>query len=248
MIDQTLDGYIYVNLYLRKEGDRLTSYLLMFAEGILTFVSPCILPMIPVYLIYLAGAGSNNDTAAPKPGKTRLLTNALGFVLGFTIVFVLLGATATALGQFLESNRAILQKISGIIIVIFGLNYIGLIKISFLNTEKRLPFKINSMNFLTSVLFGFIFSFSWTPCLSSFLGPALLLAGNSETIAEGIFLLLIYSIGLGIPFILSAIIFDKARSAFSLLQRHGNVIRIVSGILLIITGVLVFTDLMKYLI
>lgn len=205
--------------------------------------------MIPVYLIYLAGADNDNDTSAPKPGKTRLLmTNALGFVLGFTIVFVLLGATATALGQFLENNRAILQKISGIIIVIFGLNYIGLIKIGFLNTEKRLSFKINRMRFLTSVLFGFIFSFSWTPCLSSFLGPALLMAGNSETITGGLLLLLVYSIGLGIPFILSAVIFDRAKQAFDLLKRYGSAIRIISGILLIITGILIFADLMKYLI
>ncbi len=238
-----------MNLSLRKEGDQLGSYLMMFAEGILTFVSPCILPMIPVYLIYLAGAGNENDAAiAPKSGKTRLLTNALGFVIGFTIVFILLGATATALGQFLESNRAILQKISGIIIVIFGLNYIGLIKIGFLNAEKRLPFKFNQMKFFTSILFGFIFSFSWTPCLSSFLGPALLLAGSSETITGGILLLLVYSIGLGVPFILSAIVFDKAKQAFDLLKRYGSVIRIVSGILLIISGILVFADLMKYLI
>ena len=225
----------------------MISYVLTFTEGILTFISPCILPMLPIYFIYLTGTTEDKNTAS-VPDKNRMLINSIGFVTGFTIVFVLLGATVTSLGSFLENHRILLQKISGLVMIIFGLNFIGILKLSFLNTEKRLHFKVGKMKFLSSIVFGMVFGFGWTPCLGVFLGSALLLAGNSETILQGMLLLLVYSIGLGIPFIVSSIVFEKAKGAFVWLQKHGRIISIISGILLIAAGILVFTDSLKYLI
>lgn len=225
----------------------MISYILTFTEGILTFISPCILPMLPIYFVYLAGSSENGDTSALKD-KNRIIINSLGFVAGFTMVFVALGATVTSLGHFLVSNRILLQKISGLAMILFGLNFTGIIKIGFLNGEKRINYQFGQLRFFTSVIFGIVFGFGWTPCLGAFLGSALLLAGNSNTIFQGILLLLVYSIGLGIPFTLTAILFDKVKGAFKQLQKHSRVISIVSGILLIAAGILVYTDQLKYLI
>lgn len=204
--------------------------------------------MLPIYFVYLAGTYENKAAVSEEHDKKRMLLNSIGFVIGFTLVFVLLGATVTSLGNFLESNRALLQKVSGLIMVVFGLNFTGILKISFLNAEKRIHFKIGRLKFLSSIVFGIVFGFGWTPCLGTFLGSALLLAGNSGTILQGMFLLLVYSIGLGIPFIISAIVFEKAKGAFVKIQKYNRAISIVSGILLIAAGILVFTDSLKYLI
>ena len=225
----------------------MVSYILTFTEGILTFISPCILPMLPIYFIYLAGA-SEDKNKLDTAGRNRMILNSVGFVIGFTLVFVLLGATVTSLGHFLESNRYLLQKISGLIMIVFGLNFMGILKIGFLNTEKRFHFKPGKLKFLSSIVFGMVFGFGWTPCLGAFLGSALLLAGSSKSMLQGMLLLLVYSIGLGIPFIVSSIVFEKAKGAFGWLQKHGRSISIISGILLIAAGILVFTDSLKYLI
>jgi len=229
-----------------KAGGLLISYLLTFTEGILTFISPCILPMLPIYFIYLAGSSDEQDIS-PSSDKSRLLMNSIGFVTGFTVAFVLLGAAAAALGQFLENNRAIFQKIGGVIIILFGLHYLGVFRIGFLNSEKRFRMKTNSLKFAGSVLFGLVFGFGWSPCLGVFLGSAMILAGNSGTVAEGMLLLLVYSIGLAIPFIISAMVFEKARGVFGWLKRNSKIIGIISGVLLIAAGILVFTDRLKYL-
>jgi cytochrome c-type biogenesis protein len=243
----------------QKAGDALASYILTFTEGILTFISPCILPMLPIYFLYLAGtavspalgqsgqAGSTGLPGSSSAGKNRVLINAIGFVAGFTVVFVVLGAAATALGHFLDSNRLLVQRISGLIMVIFGLNFTGLFKLGFLNMEKRLSYRTENLKFLSSMVFGMVFSFGWTPCLGAFLGSALLLAGNSETMFEGISLLLVYSVGLGIPFIISSVILEQLKGAFVWLQKHGRIIGIISGILLIAAGLLVFFGILKYL-
>lgn len=202
--------------------------------------------MLPIYFIYLAGTSEDKETPS-APYKSRMLLNSIGFVVGFTIVFVLLGATVTSFGHFLESHRVILQKISGLVMIVFGLNFTGILKIGFLNTEKRFHLKIGNLKFLSSIVFGIVFGFGWTPCLGAFLGSALLMAGNSKTILQGILLLLVYSIGLGIPFIVSSIVFEKAKGAFGWLQKHSRIIGTISGILLIGAGILVFTDSLKYL-
>ncbi|NJD01246.1 MAG: cytochrome c biogenesis protein CcdA [Ruminiclostridium sp.] len=222
------------------------SYMLTFIEGILTFISPCILPMLPVYFLYLAGTAEGDGKIKPL-GKSRLVVNSFGFVIGFTIVFILLGATVTTLGQFLAGHRDLLRKISGVVMMLFGLHFIGILKLGFMNMEKRFEFKLNNLHLPGSILFGMVFGLGWTPCLGAFLGSALILAGNSESVLQGISLLFIYSVGLGLPFILSSILFEKARSVFKKIQAHIRIINIISGILLMAAGILVFTDSIRYL-
>lgn len=222
------------------------TYFMTFVEGILTFISPCILPMLPIYFVYLSGTTSE-DGGAASTRNNKLLFNSIGFVIGFTIIFVVLGATVTSLGRFFSDHRELLQKISGIVMVLFGLNFAGIFKIGFLNSEKRFHFEFEKLGFFSSIIFGMAFGFGWTPCLGAFLGSALALASNSRTMTEGMLLLLLYSIGLGIPFILTSIIFEKAKEAFKLIQKYNRVISIVSGILLITAGILVFTGSLKYI-
>jgi cytochrome c-type biogenesis protein len=229
----------------------LFSYVLTFIEGILTFISPCILPMLPIYFLYLAGASntgvSNEDDMETSQKRKKLIINSFGFVIGFTVVFVMLGATITVFGRFLVNQKDLLRQISGVVMVLFGLNFIGVITLKFLNVEKRINYKINKLGFLKSIVFGIVFGFGWTPCIGAFLGSALALASNSKTIVQGVILLLVYSIGLGIPFIISSIIFDKLEGTLKQIQKHSRLISIISGVLLVIAGILVFTDSLKYL-
>lgn len=212
-------------------------YVLSFLEGLLTFISPCILPMLPIYFFYLAGAAEEKDIR-----RARLLYNSLAFILGFTIIFVLLGATATALGGFLKDNIEIFRKISGVIIIILGLNFTGLIPLNFLNMQRGFTYHPKDFNFLKSVIFGMVFAFGWTPCVGAFLGSALLLAGNANSIVQGVVLLLLYSLGLGLPFVLSAVLLDTARKNLHGLQKYGRTISIVSGLVLIAAGLLLVFD------
>lgn len=221
------------------------SYALTFAEGILTFISPCILPMLPIYLLYLAGTPAPGSGTPDQSGKNRLIVNSLGFVTGFSIVFVALGAVAAAAGVLMQKNRALLMMISGFLMIIFGLNFAGVFRIGFLNTEKRFQPKVDNLKFFSSVLFGIIFGFGWSPCLGTFLGSALALAGNSETIPEGMLLLLVYSAGLAIPFIVSAAIFENVRTLFAWFSRNSRIISIISGILLMAAGIWFFVDGLK---
>lgn len=220
-------------------------YILTFIEGMLTFISPCILPMLPVYFIYLAGVGIDEMHSS---AKNRLALNSIGFILGFTLVFVLMGATVTVIGHFLTEYRELLRKIGGLIMVLFGLSFMGVLRLKFLTGGKSLEYRFGKLRFPGAVIFGMVFGFGWTPCLTVFLGSALALAGSSETISKGMLLLLLYSLGLGIPFFISAVIFDRIKGAFKLLQKHTRTISIVSGVLLILAGMLVFTDSLKYLI
>lgn len=205
--------------------------------------------MVPIYLFYMAGvAGKERDRE--KYGlehRSRLIINALGFVTGFTLVFVALGAAATAIGHFLKENIDVFRKIGGIVIIIFGLNFLGLLKLNFLNVERRFNYSFKQLKFFSSVIFGAVFGFGWTPCLGPFLGTALITAGNSETLLQGITLLLLYSAGLGVPFIVVALLFDELKDILSKIQKHYGIIRIVSGIVLILAGILVFTDSLNYL-
>ncbi len=214
-------------------------YLLIFFEGILAFISPCILPMLPIYFIYLAGNAELVD-------KRRLLINVLGFVLGFTLVFVLLGASATALGAIVQNNKLLIQRISGVIIVIFGLNFCGLIQIPFLNYEKRFSSDVSKLKFFSSIVFGATFSFGWTPCLSTFLGTALLLAANKASLLQGILLLLLFSAGLAIPFLISAIIFERLTPVLKFIKKHLRLVNVVSGAFLILVGLSLAFDVFGY--
>lgn len=207
-------------------------YIVSFLEGIITFVSPCLLPMLPLYISYFAGGGERNT-------KTTL-KNAFGFVLGFTTVFVAMGALAGTVGAFLKEYQTAVNIISGIIVIFFALNFLGVFKLNIFKGSNR---KVNTKNlgFFSSLVFGIIFSIGWTPCVGAFLGSALMLASQQGHVLTGMIMLLLYSAGLGVPFILSAVLIDKLKSTFDFIKKHYNVINIISGVILIIVGILMAT-------
>lgn len=209
-------------------------YVISFLEGVVTFISPCLLPMLPIYISYFAGGGERS--------VKKTLSGALGFVTGFTIVFVALGALAGTLGGLLKEYQTAVNIVSGLIVIFFGLNFLGVFK---LNLFKGSNHKVNTKNmgFFSAMLFGIIFSVSWTPCVGAFLGSALMLASQQGHVGEGVVMLLVYSLGLGIPFVLSAVLIDYLKSAFNWIKKHYKVINIVCGVLLILVGVLMATGL-----
>lgn len=209
-------------------------YVISFLEGVVTFISPCLLPMLPIYISYFAGGGERS--------VKKTLSGALGFVTGFTIVFVALGALAGTLGGLLKEYQTAVNIVSGLIVIFFGLNFRGVFK---LNLFKGSNHKVNTKNmgFFSAMLFGIIFSVSWTPCVGAFLGSALMLASQQGHVGEGVVMLLVYSLGLGIPFVLSAVLIDYLKSAFNWIKKHYKVINIVCGVLLILVGVLMATGL-----
>ena len=215
-------------------------YFVAFLEGIITFISPCLLPMLPVYLLYFAG-----ENAQGNSGKT--LKNAIGFVLGFTCVFVLLGAFAAGLGGLLRRHQTAVNLVTGAVVVLFGLNFMGVFRIRFLNGTHRLQTETRELGFFSALLFGVIFSVGWTPCVGTFLSSALLLASQQGAVGVGVALLFLYSLGLGVPFILSALLIDKLKGTFQLIKSHYRVINRVCGILLVALGVLMMTGLINRL-
>lgn len=215
-------------------------YIILFLEGIITFISPCLLPMLPIYLSYFAGGRSD------KAETGKVLRNAIGFVLGFTIVFVLLGAFAGSIGLLLKKYTTAVNIVTGFIVIVFGLNFLGILKIGFLNAIHRKDTEIKELGFFSAILFGFVFSIGWTPCVGAFLGSALMLASSQGSTMQGIVMLLCYSMGLGIPFVASALLIDRLKSTFTWIKAHYKVINIISGGLLIIVGILMMSGLMGY--
>lgn len=211
------------------------TYLISFLEGLITFISPCLLPMLPVYLSYFAGGGERTTK--------KTLGGALGFVLGFTVVFVALGALAGTLGSFLVRYRTVVNIVTGAVVIFFGLHFLGVFKFTLFRGGGR-GIGTDKMNFFSAALFGIVFSLGWTPCVGAFLGSALLLASQQGHVLEGMALLLCYSLGLGVPFVLSAVLIDKLKTAFDFIKRHYSVINTVSGLLLILIGVLMATGVM----
>ncbi len=209
-------------------------YFISFLEGVITFISPCLLPMLPIYITYFAG-GQQKET-----GKT--VKNALGFISGFTIVFVLMGALAGTVGRLLTEYKIVVDVITGVIVILFGLNFLGILKINIFKGSKSA--KKDNLGFFSSMLFGIVFSVGWTPCVGAFLGSALMLAANRGTVVEGVLMLLLYSLGLGIPFFISAILIDKLKGAFAFIKSHYKIINTVCGAFLIVVGVLMATGLL----
>ena len=210
-------------------------YLITFLEGVITFISPCLLPMLPVYVSYFAGGGQRSTR--------RTLTNALGFVLGFTMVFVAMGALAGTVGGFLKSHQTAVNVVSGLIVIFFGLHFLGLLRVNLFRGSRR-SMDTSDLGFFSTMLFGIIFSVGWTPCVGAFLGSALMLASQRGHVLEGMAMLLVYSLGLGIPFLLSAILIDRLKSALDFIKRHYGVINKVCGVLLILVGILMATGTM----
>lgn len=215
------------------------AYLLTFLEGIITFISPCLLPMLPVYISYFAGGQDDSK-------KANALLNAAGFVLGFSIVFISLGAFAGTFGRLLVEQASIVNLVAGIIVMLFGFSYLGWIRLPFLNFGNASSRVRRPAGFFSTLLFGVAFSVSWTPCIGTFLGSALMLAASSAESAKGILMLVTFSAGLGIPFIMSAVLIDKLKSAFDAIKRHYKTINLVCGILLVTLGILMATGLMGY--
>lgn len=219
-------------------------YLLSFLEGIITFISPCLLPMLPIYISYFAG--QNTDVTTNKT-KNKAVINAIGFVLGFSLLFVSLGAFAGQLGGFLKEYAVVVNIICGIVMILFGLNFMEIIRIPFLNNVRQLGKNRINTGFFSSLLFGIVFSVSWTPCVGTFLGSALVLAAHSGDTLKGILMLLSFSLGIGVPFIASAILIDKLKNTFNFIKKHYKIINIISGSLLVILGILIATGMIGYL-
>ena len=207
-------------------------YIISFLEGIITFISPCLLPMIPIYITYFVGGGQR------KWQKT--LVGALGFVSGFTAVFVAMGALAGTIGSFFVKYQMAVNIVSGLIVIVFGLNFLGVFKWNLFKGNMR-EVNTDNMNFFSAALFGIIFSVGWTPCVGAFLGSALMLASQQGSVMTGVLMLLCYSLGLGIPFVISALLIEQLKTAFDFIIRHYNIINKISGILLIIVGILMAT-------
>ena len=216
-------------------------FFIAFLEGIITFISPCLLPMLPIYLSYFAGSGNTVDG---KGRSAKTLRNALGFVLGFTLVFVLLGALAGTLGGLLRRHQTVVNIVTGVIVVFFGLNFLGVVKINlFRGGSNAMAGK--ELGVFSAILFGMVFSIGWTPWVGAFLGSALMLASQQGHVLTGVLMLLCYSAGLGIPFVASALLIDSLKSTFDFIKRNYTIINRICGILLIIMGILMMTGLMN---
>jgi len=207
-------------------------YIISFLEGIITFISPCLLPMLPIYISYFAGGEERS--------VKRTLTNAAGFVLGFTLVFVAMGALAGTLGSFLTKYQSWVNLIGGIIVVLFGLNYMGLLKLNLFRGGAG-GLRDGEMGFFSALVFGLVFSVGWTPCVGAFLGSALMLASQQGHVLEGMGMLLCYSLGLGIPFLFSAVLIDRLKGAFNWIKAHYDLVNKVCGGLLVLVGLLMAT-------
>ena len=210
-------------------------YFISFLEGIITFISPCLLPMLPIYLSYFAG------------GKERTLKRTLlcatGFVLGFTMVFVAMGALAGTVGSFLIRYQKAVNLVSGLIVIFFGLNFLGIVRVNLFRGNQR-QIDTSDLGFFSSILFGVVFSVGWTPCVGAFLGSALMLASQQGQALTGILMLLCYSLGLGIPFVISAVLVDRLKGAFDFIKRNYRIINLICGSLLILVGVLMMSGLL----
>lgn len=204
-------------------------FFIIFIEGFVSFLSPCVLPMLPMYVSYFAGQDKD---------LKRTTINSLGFVLGFTIVFVLLGIFASTLGKLITANSRYINILFGMIIILFGMNYMGILNIKILNQSKGIKKNTDKLSFFSAILFGMIFSVCWTPCVGVFLSSALMMSATSQNILKGGVMLLLYSIGLGIPFILTSIFLEKLKSTFNHIKKHYNIINKIAGIILIFSGII----------
>lgn len=209
-------------------------YFITFLEGIITFLSPCLLPMLPIYISYFAGGGER------KTGKTLL--SAFGFVMGFTMMFVAMGALAGTVGSFLHRHQSVVNIVSGVIVIFFGLNFLGIFRLNLFRGGNTV--KSRDLGFFSALLFGVVFSVGWTPCVGAFLGSALMQASQQGSTVTGMLMLLCYSLGLGIPFLLSAVLIDRLKTAFDWVKKHYNIINIISGSLLILVGILMATGIL----
>jgi cytochrome c-type biogenesis protein len=219
-----------------------------FIAGVLSFISPCVLPLIPGYLSFVSGVtldemrGTALPTAAPTNARRRAVTMSVAFVLGFSLVFISLGASATAIGTVLMEHLSLLGKIAGVVIILFGLHMMGVLRIGWLYSEKRMQTSGKPAGFFGAMLVGIAFAFGWTPCIGPILAAILAVAATQESVGEGVKLLAVYSAGLGVPFIATSLAINKFLAASARIRKHYHTIEVVSGVLLVAVGVLIFTN------
>ena len=205
-------------------------------EGLITFISPCVLPMIPVYVLYFTGGEENRQ-------QGRTLLRALCFVLGFTALFVLLGVFAGSLGALLVRYQRAVNIVCGLVMIAFGLHYAGILRLGLLNRTLKPGVQVQARSYASCLLLGAVFAVGWSPCTGPFLGSAMMLAAGQGSALSGMALLLCYSMGLGIPFILCALLIDQLKGAFAVIKRHYGIINRICGAFLILVGVLMMTGL-----
>ncbi|MCK4308394.1 MAG: cytochrome c biogenesis protein CcdA [Candidatus Atribacteria bacterium] len=219
------------------------SLMAAFLAGLLSFISPCVLPLVPGYISFISGISLEDIENKKQQNKNTIIISSLFFIIGFSLVFILLGATATLLGSFLLEKAFILKKVAGLIIIFFGIHMSGLYRIKFLDYEKRIYTNTRPVNIIVGpFLMGLAFAFGWTPCIGPILAGILVYAGTQETVSQGILLLSLYSAGLGIPFLLTALAINKFYLFSNKIKKHFKVMEIVGGALLILIGGLILTD------
>jgi cytochrome c-type biogenesis protein len=229
------------------------SYITSFGAGLLSFASPCTLPLVPFYISYITGL--TLEELQSKEGGTRetriVLTRAIAFVLGFSTVFVTMGATATALGKFVFGHKAVIAKVAGVLIVLFGVHLTGIVRIKSLEREKRFRLSKVTSSPIGAYVMGMAFSFGWVPCIGPILGGILAYAAVQDTLLEGVVMLVFYSLGMGLPFILAAIAIGYFSKAYVRIKKYFRIVELISGVLLIVLGILVFFGslglIMRYL-
>jgi len=220
------------------------SYAGALSAGFLSFISPCVLPLIPAYLCFLGGASLDELTAeggVDREVSKRVFIASVAFVFGFGTVFVLLGASATALSQVIVSNIDVLSKIGGAVIVVFGLHYMGLFRIGFLNFEKRFHIDKKPTSVPGAYILGLAFAFGWTPCVGPILATILMVAAGGDSVWYGASLLSTYAAGIGVPFLIAALAVKPFMSFMARFRKHMGKVEITIGILLVVTGVAIFT-------
>jgi cytochrome c-type biogenesis protein len=226
-----------------------------FGAGVLSFISPCVLPLIPGYLSFISGlsldemrgtaavtGGGAIALANPADTRRRILLSSLAFILGFTLVFIVIGATASAIGQLVSQRLPLLGRIAGVIIILFGLHTMGVLRIEWLYQEKRLQASRRPAGLLGAMLVGIAFAFGWTPCIGPILSGILFLAGSQDTVGQGVRLLTAYSLGLGVPFFATALALNRFFGALARIRPHYHKVEVVSGVLLVVIGLLIFTN------
>ncbi len=217
-----------------------------FVAGFLSFISPCVLPLIPGYVSFVSGVSleemRGTSAAASSASRRQVLVTSIAFVIGFSLVFIALGASASAVGKFLFSRQPLLAKIAGALIIVFGLHTMGVFRIATLEKEKRVQTQRKPAGPIGAVLVGIAFAFGWTPCIGPILGGILVIAGSKQTVWEGVVLLAVYSAGLGIPFLLTSVAINRFFAFSKRIRRHYHAIEVASGALLVAIGVLIFTN------
>lgn len=207
---------------------------IVFVEGIASFLSPCFLPLIPVYLGYLSGESVRGK-------RFNVIKNSIGFILGFTVIFVFLGATASGFGHFLLTYRKFLDKILGVLVILMGLFYTGIINPEFMNMEKRFSYKGRKTSFGGAILLGAAIGFGWTPCIGPILASVLAIAASKSSVQYGMYLLFIYSLGIAVPFLAAAVLMQGVSSKLKKAMKYTRLIKVTVGIILAVTGVFLYT-------